>query len=38
MIIFPTDSFSDVEYIPISVHLFELIIPEDAEIVDMRYE
>ena len=31
-------SFSDVEYIPISVHLFELIIPEDAEIVDMRYE
>jgi len=31
-------SFSEVEYIPVSVNLFELIIPEDAEIVDMRYE
>lgn len=31
-------SFSEVEYIPVSVNLFELIIPENAEIVDMRYE
>ena len=31
-------SFSEVEYISVSVNLFELIIPENAEIVDMRYE
>jgi hypothetical protein len=31
-------SFSEVAYIPFSINLFELIIPEDAEIVDMRYE
>ena len=31
-------SFSEVAYISVNVNLFELIIPEKAEIVDMRYE
>ena len=31
-------SFSEVEYLPASTNFFELIIPEDAEVVDMRYE
>ena len=31
-------SFSEVEYLPANTNFFELIIPEDAEVVDMRYE
>ena len=31
-------SFSEVKYLPSSSNLFELIIPEGAEIIDMRYE
>ncbi len=31
-------SFSEVKYLPSSSNLFELIIPEGAEIIDIRYE
>ena len=31
-------SFSEVEYLPAITNIFELMIPEDAEVVDMRYE
>ena len=31
-------SFSGVEYLPAITNIFELMIPEDAEVVDMRYE